>query len=73
MSWDTLFVYAIIIIAAVYIISRFVRKKGLGCSGCPGSCSGTKDGEPCKTCPLAQHTIKDTLKEKDKDKESKSS
>ena len=59
MSWDSIFVYAVIIIAAVYIISRFVRKKGLGCAGCPGNCSGTDEGEACKACPMAQHTIRD--------------
>ncbi|WP_462325052.1 FeoB-associated Cys-rich membrane protein [Desulfoplanes sp.] len=59
MSWDSLLVYAIIIVAAVYIITRFVRKKGLGCAGCPGNRSGTDDGEACKVCPMAQHTIRD--------------
>ena len=58
MSWDSVFVFAIIGIAAVYIISRFVQKKGLGCSSCPGNCSGTDSKEVCKSCPMTQHTIK---------------
>lgn len=58
MSWDTIFVYAIIGVAAVYIISRFIRKKGLGCASCPGNCSGTNSGDACKVCPMAQHPVK---------------
>ncbi|MDD2219062.1 MAG: FeoB-associated Cys-rich membrane protein [Desulfoplanes sp.] len=58
MSWDTIFVYAIIGVAAVYIISRFIRKKGLGCSSCPGNCSGKDSSDACKVCPMAPHVVK---------------
>ncbi len=56
MSWEHFFVYGIIVLAVVYIISTFIRKKG--CSGCSGNCScGTNNGESCHVGEMKQHTV----------------
>lgn len=41
MSWDTFGVIAIVLLACVYLVYRYTRKKPSGCGcGCSGGCGG---------------------------------
>lgn len=49
MNIDLLATLAIILVAGIYVASRFRRKSG-GCCGCSG-CSGEIQARPGESCP----------------------
>ena len=49
MNFDLLFTIGVILVAGIYLVSRF-RKNSGGCCGCSG-CSGDIRSKPDCSCP----------------------
>lgn len=49
MNFDLLFTIGVILVAGIYLVSRF-RRKNSGCCGCTG-CSGDIQPRPNGSCP----------------------